>query len=130
MAQSKKFQVFTNPAGFIEEKFIGLQTPESVTLAVDKLIKMTRQLAAQKKPVYVLVDLSEVPKVNLTAQMKLAQKGMVKSMQIERYDKVAVYGNPGSQIVVNTLALIAGKRDKIRVFATRIEALKWLKSPG
>jgi hypothetical protein len=52
----------------------------------------------------------------------------VEAMKQAEYNRIAVYGNAAVQIMVNTLILIAGKRDKIRVFSNREEALKWLKS--
>ena len=56
-----------------------------------------------------------------------ARKEAVKAMKNARYDRIAVYGNVAVQIMVNTLVLIAGKRQKIRVFSDRVEALRWLK---
>ena len=128
MNHTEKFELFISPSGFIEEKFIGRQTPESVQTAVDQLIKLSRKLKGQKKRVLILVDITGISKVNTSDRMKETRQAMVKAMKEESYDRLAVYGNMATQVLVNTMALIAGKRNKVRVFDNRIDALKWLKN--
>jgi len=128
MNHTEKFELFISPSGFIEEKFIGRQTPESAQTAVDQLIKLTRKLKGQKKRVLILVDITGISKVNTSDRMKETRQAMVKAMKEEPYDRLAVYGNMATQVLVNTMALIAGKRNKVRVFDNRIDALKWLKN--
>jgi len=130
MSKTDKFEIFVNPSGFIEQKFIGNQTPKSVTDGVDQLIKLVRKLHDQKKQVLVLVDITGVPKITNSDAMRGARRSMVKSMKEEPYNRIAVYGDMATQVLVNTMALIAGKRNKIRVFDNRIDALKWLKAKG
>jgi len=122
-----RYKIFVNPSGFIETHFLGNQTPDSVIGAVDELVKRAQKLKLRKELVLILVDVTNVPKIDISGKMANARKEAVKAMTNAQYDKIAVYGNVAVQILVNTLVLIAGKRDKIRVFSSRIEALKWLK---
>lgn len=125
--KSQKFRTFSSPAGFIEQHFIGVQTPDSVIAAVHELVKRANQLNVQNKPVFILVSVEKVPKIDISGKMAPARKEAVEAMRTAQYDRIAIYGNTAVQIMVNTLVLIAGKRDKIRVFGDRVEALKWLK---
>ena len=122
-----KYKIFVSPAGFIETHFTGNQTPDSVIDAVEELVKRAKKLKVRKELVLVLVDVTDVPKIDISKRMARAHQQAVKAMTTADYDRIAVYGNVAVQILVNTLVMIAGKRDKIRVFASRIEALKWLK---
>lgn len=128
MGQSQKFITFDNPAGFIEQHIKGRQSADSVMGAVEDLVKRSMKLKVKKKLVLILVDVTDVPGIDTSGKMTEASKEAVEAMMDAEYDKVAVYGDIAVQILVNTLAIIAGKRDKIRVFASRVEALKWLKS--
>ena len=128
MASSNKFQTTINPSGFIEQIFIGNQTPDSVIAAVEELVKRARKLKANDKKALILVDVTGVPKIDISGKMTRARQEAVKAMSNAQYDRIAVYGNVAVQIMVNTLVLIAGKRDKIKVFGDRVDALRWLKS--
>lgn len=127
MKQTEKYKTFFNPSGFIEQHFIGIQTPKSVIAAVDDLVKNAKKLKAKGLPVLILVNVTDVPKIDISGKMVKARQEAVIAMRTAEYDRIAVYGNPAVQIMVNTLVLIAGKRDKIRVFGNRLDALKWLK---
>jgi len=128
MKANDKFDTSFNPAGFIEQIYKGNQTPESVIAAVNELIKRAKALKAQGEKALILVDVSAVPKIDISGKMARARQEAVKAMSTAEYDKIAVYGNVAVQILVNTLVLIAGKRDKIRVFGDRVEALRWIKA--
>ena len=127
MAQAPKFETFSSPGGFIEQRYIGVQTPDSVSAAISELVKQAKKLNARNKPVLILVDVSEVPKIDTSSKMSEARKDAVQAMTSSKYKRIAVYGNVSVQVLVNTLALIAGKRRKIRVFPNRVDALRWLK---
>lgn len=127
MSKTEKFQTFDNPAGFIEQHFIGVQTSDSVIGAVEALVKEAKKLARKKKEILILVDVTKVPKIDISGRMAKARKEAVQAMKDAEYDRIAVYGNVAVQLMVNTLVLIAGKKDKIKVFGDRVEALRWLK---
>lgn len=125
-----KVKTTLHPAGFIEQVFIGNQTPASVIGAVEELVKRAKKLKARHEKVLILADVTAVPKIDISGKMAGARREAIAAMSSAEYDKVAVYGSIGVQILVNTLVLIAGKRDKVRVFGERVEALRWLKSGG
>jgi hypothetical protein len=128
MNYKDKFKTFISPAGFIEQHFLGNQTPDSVIGAIDELIKGALKLKANKEPILILVSVTEVSKIDISGKMAHAHEKAVDAMKRAEYDRIAIYGSMAVQLMVNTLVLIAGKRHKIRVFDSRLEALKWLKS--
>jgi hypothetical protein len=123
----EKYKTFFNPSGFVEQHFIGIQTPESVIAAVDELVKRAKNLKDKGQQAMILVCVEEVPKIDISGKMAGARKQAVAAMRSAEYDRIAIYGNTAVQILVNTLVLISGKRDKIRVFDNRVDALRWLK---
>jgi hypothetical protein len=127
MKKGALYKVFYNPAGFVEIQFMEEHTPESVIAAVRELVSWSKKLNAKQQTVLILADVTEVPKIDISGKMAPARKVAVKAMSDAKYDRIAVYGNVVVQILVNTLALIAGKREQIRVFSNRAEALRWLK---
>jgi hypothetical protein len=128
MSDSKKYDLFINPAGFIELHYIGTLNPQAVINSTKKLQKLVKKLKATKTPILILVDVTKVPITNNQKQMAPARKHAVDVISTMEYKRIAIYGSVVVQIVMNTVALIAGKRNKVRVFASRVEALKWLKS--
>jgi hypothetical protein len=127
MDRGKLYKIFYNPAGFVEIHFLDEQTPDSVIGAVRELVKWSKRLNDKKQKVLVLADVTEVPKIDISGKMAPARQEAVKAMSSAKYDRIAVYGNVVVQILVNTLALIAGKRHQIKVFSDRTEAVRWLK---
>jgi len=125
--KGEKYNTFYNPGGFVELCFYGEQTPESVIAAVTELVNWSKNLSSKKKKIYILVDVTEVPKIDISGKMAAARKEAVRAMTSAKYDRIAIYGGVAVQIMVNTLVLIAGKRQKIKVFSDRLEALRWLK---
>lgn len=128
MTGVKKYELFFNPSGFIELHYIGSMTPETITESCRKLFKKTEKLITEKKPALILVDVTKISVTNNHKQMAPARKEAVHLLTKSHYDRIAVYGSLPVQIAMNTIVLIAGKRDKVRVFSDRVEALKWLKS--
>jgi hypothetical protein len=127
MEKGEKYNTFYNPGGFVELCFYSEQTPESVISAVTELVSWSKNLSSKKKKIYILVDVTEIPKIDTSGKMAAARKEAVRAMTTAKYDRIAIYGGVAVQIMVNTLVLIAGKRQKIRVFSDRLEALRWLK---
>lgn len=128
MEKGQKFKAFYNVAGFLELYFCGEQTPKSVMSATAEMTKWSEKLNAEKRPVLILMNVSDVHKIDISGKMSAARKEAVKAMTTTKYDRMAVYGNVAMQILINTLVLIAGKRDKARVFTNRVDAVKWLKA--
>jgi len=122
-----KYKTFINPSGIIEHCYYGNQSPEATLESLKKLEKIIKQLEKQNKPVLVLADVSQIPKIDMSSRTKPVRQQAITLMRSAKIKRAAVYGPLKIQLIVNTLALIAGKQDKIRVFRDRIEALRWLK---
>jgi len=125
---TEKFEIFINPGGFIEQRFVGSQNPESVRTAIERLIKQSEKLSSKKGRVLILVDITNISNIDVSGKMSETRGEIVEAMRQAEYDRIAIYGDLAGQVMVNTLVLIAGRRRKIRVFEDRIGALKWLKS--
>jgi hypothetical protein len=88
---------------------------------------MTAKLKADKKPALVLVDVMKITVTNNHKKMAPARKEAVRLLRESEYDRISVYGSLPVKVVMNTIIMVAGKKDKVRVFDDRLEALKWLK---
>jgi hypothetical protein len=60
--------------------------------------------------------------------MSDVRKAAAKAIKEIKFERVALYGPLHLQVILTTLALIAGKRDKVQVFDSRAAAIKWLLS--
>jgi hypothetical protein len=58
--------------------------------------------------------------------MAEVRKAAAKAVKEIKFDRVALYGPLHLQVILTTLALVAGKRDKVKVFDSRPAAIKWL----
>src|SRR5690242_10319902 len=96
-----KVSVYINPGGIIEQHSIGNINEELMAEATDLINKCAVKLRKQKKPVLILIGLSELGKSDMAAH-KAAIKG-VKSL---RFKRMAAYGPLYAQVIVNTLILI------------------------
>lgn len=125
--KDQKTSIFINPSGFIEQHFIGEQSPDSILDALESLKKCAKKLESQKKQVLILEDLSEVVREDfLSPRMAPVRSAAINIMKSINFKKAAIYGSLPLQVIVNTLALISGKRNSIKVFHHRSEAIKWL----
>jgi len=79
-----KYKIFVSPAGFIETHFTGNQTPDSVIDAVEELVKRAKKLKVRKELVLVLVDVTDVPKIDISKRMARAHQQAVKAMTTAR----------------------------------------------
>jgi len=113
-----KSKTFINPGCIVEQHYIGEQTPQSIIAAIKDLEKYSKKLAKTKKPVLILADVSQVPKIDLGPRMLVVRKTAIITMRSLKYKKAAVYGPLPVQILVNTMALIAGKQHRIKVFSS------------
>jgi len=125
---NKKVATFINPAGFVEQHYIGLQSLEDVLMGLEDLEESVKgYVKKQGRPALILEDLTKLSKVDLSKRFLQARKIAVRLMREMEFERAAIYGPLATQILVNTMSLIAGKHDRIRVFDTRDKALRWLK---
>jgi len=113
---------FMNPAGFVEQHYIGAQTGRTVSTAVAADMKLVKKLQKQNKEALILVDLTEVTSTNLQSH-----KAAIKGMTIVPYRRVSIYGPLPLRILLNTLGIVADRHENVKAFATRSEAIEWLK---
>ncbi len=120
--QSEKLRTFTNPAGFIELHFSGSQNEDTVMRGIADIQKYAQKRQQQHKDVLILVNLKELTTTDLGSH-----KAAVYGMRTLRYKRAAFYGPVHTQVLLNTLSIISGKQNKLKVFENRVEAVKWLK---
>jgi SpoU rRNA methylase family enzyme len=124
---SGKSIIFINPRGFIEQHFIGLVSPESTIDAIKQITTYVKKQQDQGKPVLILEDLTEVAKSEfLSPKMSEVRHNVARATKELKFDKAAAYGPLSFQVIVASLALMAGKRNQIKVFGSRTDAIKWL----
>lgn len=122
----QKSSIFINPRGFIDQVYYDTQTPDSVLQALKQLEQRAQKMKAAKKPVLIFIDTSQLTKIDLSARMLHVRTAALQAMQNIEFKKAAVCAPLPIQILVNTMALVAGKRNKVKVFENRAAAIKWL----
>jgi len=127
LAKVRKFKTFINPEGILEQHYFGLQTPESILGALAELEDYSKKIIDQARPILILADTSQLPKVDISPRMLKVRVAGVKTMRQINFKRAAVYGPLKVQIMVNTMALITGKQHRLRVFGDRVKAIRWLK---
>jgi hypothetical protein len=126
---SNNTKIFINPSGFIEQHYFGEIDPESVLDGLNQLRAYAKKLNSEDKRVLILEDVSNLTKVEfLSPKMSDVRKAAAKAIKEIKFERVALYGPLHLQVILTTLALIAGKRDKVQVFDSRAAAIKWLLS--
>lgn len=121
MASESKVETTWNPAGFVQQKYTGDQTADSVGKGIENMKKCAAKNLKTGRPLLVLIDITDLGHTDSAAHAA-GIKG-IKSMDFKR---AAVYGPLQTQVLVNTLVMIAGKKNKMRAFSSRAEAVKWL----
>ncbi len=117
-----KVKTLLDPAGYIEQSYRGRQTTTDIRDGVKQLDKHSKALRAKKKPVLILIDISDVV-IDFDRRIYMAG---VEGMRTISFKRGAIYGTLPAQILINTLALVADKQRKIRAFGSRSEAIDWL----
>lgn len=121
MAVKPQVDTFWNPAGFVQQKYTGDQTADSVSKGMENIKKCAAKKLEKNQPLLILIDITELGRTD-SASHSAGIKG-IKSMDFER---AAVYGPLQAQVLVNTLVLVAGKKNRMRAFSDRSDAVKWL----
>ncbi|MBX4197154.1 hypothetical protein KW801_01185 [Candidatus Saccharibacteria bacterium] len=118
-----RIEIFINPAGFIEQHYYGYVSVAALFESRKELMRCVDRLSQQNQPILILSDLTGMKKTSAAAR-KLGME----TMNETPYQKAAIYGPMLSQVMVKSLALVAGKQQEIKVFDDRLAAVKWLKS--
>jgi malonyl CoA-acyl carrier protein transacylase len=125
IAQNTK--IFINPSGFVEQHYFGALTPEEVENGLKQLRNYAKKQETEGKEVLILEDTTKVTKLEfLSPKMAGVRKEAAKTIKEINFARTAIYGPLHIQVIVTTLALVAGKNNKVQVFETRAAAIKWL----
>jgi hypothetical protein len=124
---SKNTKIFVNPSGFIEQHYFGELEPKVILQGLTSLRKYAKKLESEGKPVLILEDVSKITKLEfLSLKMAGVRKAAAKATKEIKFERAAIYGPLPFQVILTTLALVAGKRSRIHVFDNRTAAIKWL----
>lgn len=127
--KNQKTSIFINPSGFIEQHYFGLLEPDTILNGLKALRTCAKKLESQGKPVLILEDVSNIAKLEfMSPKMAHVRKVAAKTTKEIDFKKAAVYGPLPYQVIITTLALVAGKPNKFKAFNNRAEAIKWLLS--
>jgi hypothetical protein len=125
----KNTKIFINPSGFIEQHYYGNISSEAVLDGLKQLRAYAKKQKAAGKKVLILEDTIMLSKLDfLSPKMAAVRKEAAKATKEIIFEKAAVYGPLHLQVIISTLALIAGKSNHIKVFDSRADAVKWLLS--
>lgn len=117
-------KVFANADGYTEMIWDGDQTGETVFDTIKESVKYNDALSSKGLPIKVLVDLTKVTSLDIGAE-----KQGVGAVSVIPFDKAAMYGG-SDEIMEKVWGIIkyGGGEEKSKMFATREEAVEWLKN--
>jgi hypothetical protein len=108
--------------GIIIDRYAGDQTEETVRQVVGDTKKYIDQVRVAGLPVLILVDLTKLGQLSLSARIEGGR-----AIRKISYDKIAIYGAKlYVQRVVTLMARAVHKESKMRVFPTQQAARAWL----
>lgn len=122
----QKSSTFINHRGYIEQVYHDEQTAESVLEAIKQLELFAKKVLDQNRTVLIFIDVSQLTKIDLSRKMLHVRIAATKTMKAINFKKAAICAPLSIQILVNTMALVAGKSDRVKVFDNRATAIKWL----
>ncbi len=103
-------------------KLVGDQTRESLTEAIEGLLKLNTEQMRLFGHIASLIDISELGKHDLGARLAAVQ-GIGQTL----FDRVAIYDPDGdNHELVETVIGLAGKAADVKFFKSRDEAISWL----
>lgn len=109
--------------GIIHCQFTGDQTPAAVDEATKLVRKQVAALRRTGQPMIILIDITTVGE----GRGAVRKKGGEVLRQL-KYDKIAIHcGNRIDEVTVNFIIAAVGKKDSVRAFLKRGQALRWLK---
>jgi hypothetical protein len=127
MQKAQNTNIFINPSGFIEQHFRGTLSPEDIIAALKQLKAHAKKEKSAGNTVLILEDASNITKLDfLSPKMAHVRKEATKAAKEIDFERSAIYGPLPYQVIVTTLAIVSGKRNRIRVFDNRAAAIKWL----
>jgi UDP-N-acetylmuramyl pentapeptide synthase len=114
-----------NPDGYADIAIIGDQTYMTFVNVKNDADDILDRLSQEGRPRLVLIDLSQQGSHSADTN-----RAAMEMMEVSNYDKIALYG--ASKIleeITKAIIMAMGKGHKTKIFATRDDALAWLKAP-
>jgi len=122
-------KIFINPSGFIEVHFFGEQDPATITRGIKTIESYAKKLQSQNKPILILEDVSKINYIDfLSPKMAGPRKEITQAFAEIKFDRFAMCAPLYLQVILTTIALVVGKRNQIKAFDSRIDAINWLLS--
>ncbi len=116
-------RVFLNKENIIESIFDGRQTFSSLTKTSAIIMIISDKLKKNGNDILILADLKEME--NVTADALIAS---YETINEGKFKKLAISGgNKSLRKLTGFIINISGKKNKVRIFSGKKEALKWLK---
>lgn len=113
---------FLGPDGLIHNNYIGDQTGVTVKQTEQELQHLTQKVRAKNKPVLIIVDISKIDKIQLSARH--AGHHLIRNLD---FDKAAIYGNHVRfKGIVEAVILASGCVFKVKLFESEVQARLWL----
>ena len=122
VSMENKNGVTLTPEGYVEEKWIGPQTRESVELLTQESHGLARQLLARGQNALVLVDSTDVESATSGAR-----SAAIKALSNSEFEKIAIVSrNNLWDLVIKVTLKITKRADRSKVFHDHEEAVQWL----
>lgn len=115
-------RIFFNPDGFFEVVISGHQTEDSFRKLFEQAKPLMDKATSEGKPLRGLMDMT-----NETGYSLSSDKAALELLESISYDKLAMY-NPPHSAVAEGIIIAMGRSDKTKIFKSREDAIKWLKS--
>lgn len=115
-----KSKVYLDDDNIIHVDSIGEQDEREALEGKNKVLELAEKLQGKCK---ILNDLT-----NMGKSRPESRKIMIESLKHKKVGKVANFGaNTVSRFIASVMIKASGTEDKVRMFKTKEEALKWLK---
>lgn len=116
-------QSYLGDDGLVYAFYVGDQTVQIVNETVEQTARALEEAKKQNKKGYVLVDISKIGEIESGGR-----RAGFEGARALKYEKLAVFGEP-SPFLRNVASLVikAVGLNKVKLFNTREEAVKWLR---
>ena len=115
-------RVFTNKQNIVEIVYDGRHDIKKSNKVIAQLKIELAKLEKMNKPKKVLLDLTKLGQTD-----RRSRGNVIDVAKNWDYHRIAVYGaNVFNKVLAELIIFASGKKNKIKIFSSREEALKWL----
>jgi hypothetical protein len=117
------YKIALTEENIIEVEITGESSAAEQEKFLSEILILARDLKQKSVPIRILVNLDEMK----FPGPKIRERG-AQILRENEFEKIAGYSkNKLTRFISNMISVASGKRDKYRLFATRAEAVSWLK---